>query len=92
LFLLNESLLQKSQNGVNPGPRPGGIREVGKQALSPELTAGLPFRPQRSRNVGHKMAAVVVNHPLTMIKSTLAPPFYSIRQADRMVTGSGTVT
>ena len=45
-------------------------------------------RPKASRNVGGRMAAVMVNHPLTMIKSTLAAQFYLISQADRMSCGT----
>ena len=47
-------------------------------------------RPKASRNVGGRMRAIMVNHPLTMIKSTLAAQFYLIGQADRM--SCGTVT
>jgi hypothetical protein len=71
---------------------------VGKQVLSRgrRLEACLRriyfriSRPKASRNLGGKMAALMVNYPLTMIKGTLATQFNSIRQADRM--GCGTVT
>jgi hypothetical protein len=79
-------------------PKPGESRTAAEAAFTGLVSETLAGDSRRIGQFGPKPAAMwaakwpanMVSHPLTMIKSTLPPPFYSIRQADRM--GSGIVT